>query len=86
MGATIDLPDAHHAIVEGPARLIGADVEISDLRAGASLILAALAATGTSTIHGGHHVRRGYENIERKFLDLGARIERVHEGDPGTPA
>ncbi|HSO28902.1 MAG TPA: UDP-N-acetylglucosamine 1-carboxyvinyltransferase [Candidatus Sulfomarinibacteraceae bacterium] len=86
MGATVDLPDAHHAIVDGPARLVGADVEISDLRAGASLILAALAASGTSTIHGGHHVRRGYENIERKFLDLGARIEHVLEGDPGTPA
>ena len=65
---------------------IGADVEISDLRAGASLILAALAATGTSTIHGGHHVRRGYENIESKFLDLGAKIERVQEEDPGTPS
>jgi UDP-N-acetylglucosamine 1-carboxyvinyltransferase len=86
MGATIDLPDAHHAVVDGPAHLVGADVEISDLRAGASLILAALAAAGTSTIHGGHHVRRGYENIERKFLDLGARIERVQEGEPGTPA
>jgi len=86
MGAAVELPDAHHAIIEGPARLIGADVEISDLRAGASLILAALAASGTSVIHGGHHVRRGYENIEAKFLDLGARIERVQEGDPGTPA
>jgi UDP-N-acetylglucosamine 1-carboxyvinyltransferase len=86
MGAQVDLPDAHHAVIQGPAKLVGADVEISDLRAGASLILAALAASGTSTIHGGHHVRRGYENIERKFLDLGARIEHVLEGDPGTPA
>ena len=86
MGAAVELPDAHHAIVDGPATLVGADVEISDLRAGASLILAALAATGTSTIHGGHHVRRGYENIESKFLDLGARIERVQEEDPGTPS
>ncbi len=86
MGASVELPDAHHAIVDGPVSLRGADVEISDLRAGASLILAALAATGTSTIHGGHHVRRGYENIEAKFLDLGARIERVQEEDPGTPS
>ena len=61
-----------------------ADVEISDLRAGASLILGALAAEGTSSIGGAHHVRRGYENIERKFLDLGARIERVQEGELGT--
>jgi len=86
MGAVVELPDAHHAIIEGPAQLVGADVEISDLRAGASLILAALAASGTSVIHGGHHVRRGYENIEAKFLGLGARIERVQEGDPGTSA
>ncbi|HEX5589256.1 MAG TPA: UDP-N-acetylglucosamine 1-carboxyvinyltransferase [Candidatus Limnocylindrales bacterium] len=86
MGARVDLPDPHHAVVDGPAKLIGAEVEISDLRAGASLILAAMAARGTSVIHGGHHVRRGYENIERKFLDLGARIEHVLEGDPGTPA
>ena len=64
----------------GPSRLHGADVEIGDLRAGASLILAALAADGTTTIHGAHHVHRGYENIERKFLDLGARIERLAEG------
>jgi len=86
MGAKIDLPDAHHAIVHGPAALVGSEVEISDLRAGASLILAALAASGTSTVHGAHHVRRGYENIERKFLDLGARIEHVLEGEPGIPA
>ena len=64
----------------GPARLAGAEVEIGDLRAGASLILAALAAEGTTTIHGAHHVQRGYENIERKFLDLGASIARVAEG------
>jgi UDP-N-acetylglucosamine 1-carboxyvinyltransferase len=44
------------------------------------MILAALAADGTSVIRGAHHVKRGYENIERKFLDLGARIERLPEG------
>ena len=65
-----------------PARhaLHGAEVEIGDLRAGASLILAALAAEGTTVIHGAHHVRRGYENIEGKFRDLGASIARVAEG------
>ena len=61
-------------------------MEIGDLRAGASLILAALAAEGTSIIHGAHHVRRGYENIERKFVDLGARIERIAEGTQDTTA
>ena len=48
--------------------------------------LGALAAEGTSSIRGAHHVRRGYENIERKFLDLGARIERVLEAEPLTPS
>jgi UDP-N-acetylglucosamine 1-carboxyvinyltransferase len=81
MGAAVEMVDDHHAAITGPAQLRGTDVSIGDLRAGASLILAALVADGTSTIHGAHHVRRGYENIERKFLDLGARIERVSE-DP----
>ena len=85
MGARIELQGANRAVVHGPSKLKAATVEISDLRAGASLILAALAAKGTSSIGGAHHVRRGYENIERKFLDLGARIERVQEGGT-TPA
>ena len=46
--------------------------------------LAALAADGTSTIRGAHHVQRGYENIEGKFLELGARIERLAEGNDTT--
>ena len=86
MGAKIDIKSPQRAIVHGPAKLHAADVEISDLRAGASLILAALAAEGTSSIGGAHHVRRGYENIERKFLDLGARIERVQEKELDTSA
>ena len=86
MGAAITIEDAHHASIEGPRPLHGAEVGIGDLRAGASLILAALAADGVSTIHGAHHVHRGYENIERKFLDLGARIERLAEGNPVTPS
>ena len=86
MGADVDMPDAHHATITGPARLVGAEVEIGDLRAGASLMLAALAAEGTTTIHGAHHVHRGYENIERKFLDLGASISRSAEGTADTPS
>jgi UDP-N-acetylglucosamine 1-carboxyvinyltransferase len=84
MGAAVEMVDAHHAALTGPAQLRGTDVSIGDLRAGASLILAALVADGTSTIHGAHHVRRGYENIERKFLDLGARIEHVSEDPNGN--
>ena len=80
MGASVEVLDPHHAIITGPSTLVGAEVEIGDLRAGASLILAALAAEGATTIHGAHHVHRGYENIERKFLDLGASIARTAEG------
>ena len=84
MGASVEVLDPHHATISGPASLVGTDVEIGDLRAGASLILAALAAQGTTTIHGAHHVHRGYENIERKFLDLGASISRTAEGTAVT--
>jgi UDP-N-acetylglucosamine 1-carboxyvinyltransferase len=80
MGARAEIADQHHALIEGPTPLHGAEVEIGDLRAGASLILAALAAEGITTIRGAHHVHRGYEKIDRKFLDLGARIERLAEG------
>jgi len=81
MGAQIDIVDPHRAVITGRSQLRGADVEIGDLRAGASLILAALAADGSTVIRGAHHVHRGYENIERKFLELGARIERLAEGN-----
>jgi UDP-N-acetylglucosamine 1-carboxyvinyltransferase len=84
MGAKAEIVDNRHATITGRTRLHGAEVEIGDLRAGASLILAAVAAEGSTTIHGAHHVHRGYENIDRKFLDLGARIERLAEGTDST--
>jgi UDP-N-acetylglucosamine 1-carboxyvinyltransferase len=77
LGARIDIHDAKHASIHGPARLHGGEASISDLRAGASLILAALAADGDSLIHGAHHVHRGYEHIDRKFQQLGASIVRT---------
>ena len=76
MGARAEIIDSRHAVIDGPARLQGAEVEVGDLRAGASLVLGALAAEGQSIIHGVHHVRRGYETLEGKLLDLGAGIER----------
>ena len=76
LGARVEIQDAHHAAILGPATLRGGEADISDLRAGASLILGALAAEGTSLIHGAHHVQRGYENIDRKFQQLGASITR----------
>jgi UDP-N-acetylglucosamine 1-carboxyvinyltransferase len=80
MGASVEIADQHHALIDGPTPLHAAEVEIGDLRAGASLILAALAAGGVTTIRGAHHVHRGYEKIDAKFLELGAKIERISEG------
>ncbi|HEY3334267.1 MAG TPA: UDP-N-acetylglucosamine 1-carboxyvinyltransferase [Candidatus Limnocylindrales bacterium] len=82
LGADVDIEDAHHASIHGPSRLHGAEATIGDLRAGASLILAALAADGASLIHGAHHVQRGYENIDRKFQQLGASIVRSADTAP----
>ena len=77
MGATIEVLDERRALIVGPTSLRGADVEIADLRAGATLVLAALAAEGTSTITGVEHVDRGYEHIEAKLVALGAQIHRA---------
>jgi UDP-N-acetylglucosamine 1-carboxyvinyltransferase len=77
MGAVIEVSDARHARIAGPTPLHGRTVLIPDLRAGATLVLAALAAEGTTTISGVEHVDRGYEAFEAKLIDLGARIHRV---------
>lgn len=77
MGADIDLLDERRARINGPTPLHGAEVGIADLRAGATLILAALTATGTSVISGIEHVDRGYEQIEGKLVALGAQINRI---------
>jgi UDP-N-acetylglucosamine 1-carboxyvinyltransferase len=77
MGAAIELLDEQRARITGPTPLHGAEVGIADLRAGATLILAALAATGTSVISGVEHVDRGYEQIEAKLVALGALINRI---------
>ncbi len=77
MGADIELLDERRARITGPTPLRGAEVHITDLRAGATLILAALVADGTSVISGIEHVDRGYEQIEAKLLAIGARINRI---------
>ena len=77
MGADIELIDERRARITGPTPLHGAEVGIADLRAGATLILAGLAATGTSVVSGIEHVDRGYEQIEAKLVALGARINRI---------
>jgi UDP-N-acetylglucosamine 1-carboxyvinyltransferase len=77
MGADIEILDERRARISGPTRLHGAEVAIADLRAGATLILAALIANGTSVISGVEHVDRGYEQIEAKLVALGAQINRI---------
>ena len=76
MGADIRI-DGHTAVVVGPRQLTGAQVMATDLRASACLVLAALVATGTTTIHRIYHLDRGYEAIETKLGALGASVERV---------
>jgi len=83
MGADI-VVDGQVAIVRGVRRLTGACVEASDLRAGAALILAGLAADGETVIEGVHHVDRGYEAIEEKLRGLGADVRRMAEDVPAA--
>ena len=77
MGARITLCDPHRAIVSGPSRLHGERVESPDIRAGMAMLIAALAADGTSEIGNIVQIDRGYEKIDERLKALGARIERV---------
>ncbi len=81
MGARIVLCDPHRCIVQGPNRLHAEPQGISspDIRAGMAMLIAALCAQGTSTIHNIGQIDRGYERVEEKLQALGARIERVSE-------
>ena len=67
------------AFFEGVENLVGAPVYVTDLRAGAALIIAGVAAKGVTEIHNLEHIDRGYENIEEKFRNIGADIKRVSE-------
>lgn len=77
------IPDHHQAIrITGPVKLHNAVVDIHDLRAGATLILAAIVAAGDTYIHGAEQVDRGYENIEGRLAGVGVRITRKKEDTP----
>jgi UDP-N-acetylglucosamine 1-carboxyvinyltransferase len=78
MGADLTV-DGRRAVVRGPVRLTGANVQASDLRASASLVLAGLAAEGESFIDRVYHIDRGYERIEEKLRSVGATIRRISE-------
>ena len=77
MGAKISV-EGRVAVFEGVPRLKAAPVKATDLRAGAAVIIAALAAEGTTEIEEIQHIERGYESIEEKLRSLGANIRRIH--------
>lgn len=77
MGANIATTGARAALIEGPSQLTGCEVNATDLRAGAAMILSGLVAEGTTTIGNLHHIDRGYEDIVGKLQALGADIQRI---------
>lgn len=77
MGAQIVLKDGQHAVITGVEHLHGEQMDACELRGGAALVLAGLAAEGESFVTGQHFIERGYENICRDFRELGARITSV---------
>ncbi len=79
LGARIEV-DGHTAVVHGVARLSGAAVMATDLRASASLVIAGLVAEGQTTVDRIYHLDRGYDRMEAKLRGIGARIERVGGG------
>lgn len=79
MGANAEILDPHRAIIIGPTLLKGKEVRSLDIRAGAALIIAALAAHGESILYEAEKIERGYENIVNKLQKIGANIKKVEE-------
>jgi UDP-N-acetylglucosamine 1-carboxyvinyltransferase len=79
MGAKIILCDPYRCLIQGPNQLYGENLESPDIRAGMSMLLAALAAKGQSTIRNIGQIERGYHDVDGKLRALGARIDRVKE-------
>ncbi|MCL2069469.1 MAG: UDP-N-acetylglucosamine 1-carboxyvinyltransferase [Treponema sp.] len=77
MGARIVLCDPHRAVVSGPTRLQGSELQSPDIRAGMAMLIAAMCADGKSTIHNVHQIERGYENLVERLSSLGGKISRV---------
>ena len=77
MGAKIILCDPHRAVVVGPAKLRGQTLSSPDIRAGMALLIAALCAEGSSTMHNVQQIERGYERLDARLGELGAQIERI---------
>jgi len=79
MGAKIILCDPYRCLVQGPNQLYGENLESPDIRAGMSMLIAALAARGESTIRNIGQIERGYHNVDGKLRALGAKIDRIEE-------
>ena len=77
MGLKPKILNAYQAEIEGPAKLRGAHIDSCDIRAGAAMVLAALAAEGETEISNIYYIDRGYERLDKKLNSLGAKIERV---------
>jgi UDP-N-acetylglucosamine 1-carboxyvinyltransferase len=77
MGARIILCDPHRALVSGPAKLNGSTLVSPDVRAGMAMVIAAMCAHGTSTIHNVYQIERGYERLTERLTALGAHIKRL---------
>jgi len=83
LGAQVSV-EGRSAVVRGPSQLQAAPVCIPDIRSGAALVIAALCAQGTTELERVFHLDRGYEDLEGKLRSLGARVERVTVGPPGS--
>lgn len=77
MGASANVLDPHRAIIIGPTKLFGKEITSFDIRAGATLLIAALIADGESILNDVYHIDRGYQNIEDRLTAIGADIKRV---------
>ena len=79
MGANLVVSDPHRVVVIGPAPLFGKEITSFDLRAGATLIIAALAASGESKVTNIYQVDRGYQELDLRLSNMGAKIKRVED-------
>ena len=83
MGARIILCDPHRAVVSGPSKLNGTTLVSPDVRAGMAMLIAAMCAQGTSTIHNVYQIERGYECLTERLTALGAHIKRLPDTGSG---
>jgi UDP-N-acetylglucosamine 1-carboxyvinyltransferase len=77
MGARIVLCDPHRAVISGPSKLSGSELQSPDVRAGMAMVIAAMCAEGRSVIRNVYQIERGYENLVARLASLGARIRRA---------